>query len=79
MNLLCSYLFVMLGDRCEMLGIELLKITLYVFGDFVKNFVIFICDGWTRLTVSTPSQDRIFLLVVNCWLETMFVLKHSFN
>ena len=36
MNLLCSYLFVMLGDRYEMSGIELLKLTLYVLSGFVK-------------------------------------------
>ena len=60
MNLLCNYLFIMVDGRHEMLGIELLKIALYVFGGFIKFFVYFICDGWTRLAVSTPSQDRIF-------------------
>ena len=41
MNLLCNYLFVMVDGRYEMLGTELLKVALYVFGGFVKFLFIF--------------------------------------
>ena len=41
MNLLRDYLVVMLVARYGMWGIELLKMTLYVFGGFVKIFVYF--------------------------------------